>query len=338
MSNEIIYYSVYRITNLILKKHYYGYKTSSVHPKQIVGVSYFSSLSGQEGIDFRNDQIENPQNYRYKIVGIFNNKTDAINLEIRLHNKFDVGVNQSFYNKAKQKSVGFDTTGTKINKNIIAKRTESLRLKRADPNYVDPRIGRKRSPESVANQKATIKKKIASGEWILHGVGKSQSQESIEKFKQSLKATINAPGYVHPNKNRKRSKESIAKQKATVLKNHQEPSYVPVNLGRKHTQEHIDKVVTNRLKITRAPDYNNPLIGRTQTKEHIDLAKTARAAVLSAPGYVNPKKGKKLSDEDRAAFQAKRQNTARLKNQFKEYIFLLAVYIKILYCSGTSNI
>jgi len=74
MSNENIYYSVYRITNLSIRKHYYGYKSSLEHPKEVIGIKYFSSLTGQEGIDFINDQKRNPHNYRYKVVAIFNKK------------------------------------------------------------------------------------------------------------------------------------------------------------------------------------------------------------------------------------------------------------------------
>ena len=43
-------------------------------------------------------------------------------LEIKLHNKFNVGVNESFYNKVKQTSTGFDTTGRVRTEDEIKKR------------------------------------------------------------------------------------------------------------------------------------------------------------------------------------------------------------------------
>ena len=45
------------------------------------------------------------------ILGRFNTRKEAIAYEIELHNKFDVAKNEQFYNRAKQTSTGFDTTG-----------------------------------------------------------------------------------------------------------------------------------------------------------------------------------------------------------------------------------
>lgn len=114
MTSKPIYFCVYRITNLVEKKHYYGYKSSSIHPSKVIGITYFSSSRDKE---FISDQKENPQNYKYKIVQIFGSKEEALAREIRLHNKFDVAVNPNFYHKAKQTSSGFDTTGKVTVKN-----------------------------------------------------------------------------------------------------------------------------------------------------------------------------------------------------------------------------
>jgi len=111
MTSKAIYYCVYRITNLVEKKHYYGYKSSKIHPSKVIGVTYFSSSTNKV---FKRDQKNNPQNYKYKIVGIFNTPKEALEREIRLHKKFDVGVNKKFYNNAKQTSKSFDTTGISI--------------------------------------------------------------------------------------------------------------------------------------------------------------------------------------------------------------------------------
>jgi len=103
---------VYRITNIKLNKHYYGTRTSkNKTPEEDIGIYYFSSSKDKE---FIKDQKENPQNYKYKIIKKFNTRKEALELEIKLHNKFNVGVNESFYNKSKQTSTGWDTTGSKI--------------------------------------------------------------------------------------------------------------------------------------------------------------------------------------------------------------------------------
>ena len=108
MSSKTIYYYVYRITNLIEGKHYYGSRTSKTHPSKDLGKKYFSSSSDSEFIE---DQKENPNHYKYKIIKIFDTREEAVSFEIKLHDKFDVGVNESFYNRSKQTSTKFDTTG-----------------------------------------------------------------------------------------------------------------------------------------------------------------------------------------------------------------------------------
>jgi hypothetical protein len=104
------YHYVYRITNIFLNKHYIGVKSSNCDPIDDLGIKYFSSSKDKE---FKSDQLINPNNYKYKIIRMFENRLEASELEIELHNKFNVGVNKSFYNKAKQISSGFSTFGTK---------------------------------------------------------------------------------------------------------------------------------------------------------------------------------------------------------------------------------
>ena len=108
---------VYRITNKIENKHYYGVRSTKLEPKDDLGIKYFSSSTDRV---FIKGQKENPYNYKYKIIKIFSTREEAIKLEIKLHNKFNVSVNESFYNKAKQTGVGFDSTG---NLNCVDKLT-----------------------------------------------------------------------------------------------------------------------------------------------------------------------------------------------------------------------
>jgi hypothetical protein len=119
MTSKSIYpkfHYVYRITNLVENKHYYGKRSSKVPPEQDLGKKYFSSSHDKQ---FIQDQKQNPQNYRYKVVARFDNVKSSIEMEIKLHEMFDVGRNPKFYNKAKQTSTGWDTTGVKSK--IIAK-------------------------------------------------------------------------------------------------------------------------------------------------------------------------------------------------------------------------
>lgn len=107
MSSISIYNYVYRITNHLTGMHYYGVRSSKVQPKLDLGVKYKSSSSDKA---FIQEQRTNPQNFRYKIVRQFETRKEAMACEIKLHNKFEVGKNPKFYNKAKQTSTGFSGT------------------------------------------------------------------------------------------------------------------------------------------------------------------------------------------------------------------------------------
>lgn len=105
------YNYVYRITNKKENKHYYGVRSSKVEPKLDLGIKYFSSSSNKE---FIKEQKENKDTFKYKIIKIFETREEAVELEIKLHFKFDVGTNEAFYNKSKQTNKGFDTTGKAV--------------------------------------------------------------------------------------------------------------------------------------------------------------------------------------------------------------------------------
>jgi len=102
------YHYTYRITNIIEKKYYYGVHSCNCLPKEDIGVKYFSSSKNKA---FKDDIKENPQNYKYKVVKIFSTRKEALEHEIFLHNKFNVGVNKKFYNESKQGSTNRDTSG-----------------------------------------------------------------------------------------------------------------------------------------------------------------------------------------------------------------------------------
>lgn len=115
------YHYVYRITNIQEGMHYYGSRTSLCPPIEDIGIKYFSSSKDE---DFIKSQKMNPERYRYKIVRVLDSREEALKLEIKLHEKFNVGINESFYNRAKQSSVGFDRSGVRLtneHKTLISK-------------------------------------------------------------------------------------------------------------------------------------------------------------------------------------------------------------------------
>ena len=105
---EYKYHYTYRITNIVEKKYYYGVHSCNCLPKEDIGVKYFSSSKNKA---FKDDIKENPQNYKYKVVKIFDTRKEALEHEIFLHTKFNVKLHKSFYNDSNQTSIGRDTTG-----------------------------------------------------------------------------------------------------------------------------------------------------------------------------------------------------------------------------------
>lgn len=116
------YHYAYRITNTKLNKHYYGVRSSKIEPSKDLGIKYFSRSFDTQ---FREDQKNNPQNYKYIIVSEFDSREEALELEIKLHARFDVGINESFYNRTKQTSIGFDNTGIIFSEEVRTKLRDS---------------------------------------------------------------------------------------------------------------------------------------------------------------------------------------------------------------------
>lgn len=112
------FHYVYRITNLVKNKHYYGIRSTKVKPIDDLGVKYFSSSTDK---DFIKDQKNNPQDYRYKIIFVYDSRKTALRTEIKLHEMFNVGVNESFYNRSKQTAIGFDRSGVTYQHSVEAK-------------------------------------------------------------------------------------------------------------------------------------------------------------------------------------------------------------------------
>ena len=130
---------VYDITNIVNGKRYIGSRQTNILPILDIGVEYYSSSLDK---DFIYDQLINPGHYKYTVLKEFNCREDTINFEIYLHNKFDVGTNQMFYNRSKQTSVGWDRSGVKH-----SDESKQLMSKNA-LGRISPRRGKKHSDES----------------------------------------------------------------------------------------------------------------------------------------------------------------------------------------------
>jgi len=89
--------------------YYYGDRSCNCHPSEDIGIKYFSTSTLKL---FIQDQKNNPQDYKYKIIKVFETcREDAKQLEVDLHKKFDVKKHDKFINRANQTASGFDRTG-----------------------------------------------------------------------------------------------------------------------------------------------------------------------------------------------------------------------------------
>lgn len=99
------YHYVYRIYDYEDNQYYYGSRSSKKHPNKDMFITYFTSSKKKDLIKESSDR------FSYKIIKIFKNPGDKIIYESYLHNKFDVKVNNKFWNSSNQTAFGFDTTG-----------------------------------------------------------------------------------------------------------------------------------------------------------------------------------------------------------------------------------
>jgi hypothetical protein len=197
-STDIYYHYVYRITNTVEKKYYYGKRSSKIEPKLDLGIKYFSSSTDEE---FILDQKENAQNYKYKIIGIFKDKKFALLRESKLHNRFDVGVNKNFYNKAKQTFDGFDITGKNWYTNTVTNKTRKFYPGKELPNFLVGRFIKRDSLDKmktanlgkswyynpVTKENKVLKESEVPTDWIKGRILNPLTEESLSSMKDKQK-------------------------------------------------------------------------------------------------------------------------------------------------------
>lgn len=183
------YHYVYRITNIVTEMYYYGDRSCNCHPLEDIGVEYFSTSTLKL---FKQDQINNPQDYKYKIIKIFETcRADAKNLEVYLHARFDVKNHPKFINRANQSSNGFMFDCTGIKNSVETKLKKSIAM-----------TGLIKSKEHCNNLSKSILKKYETDKTYRHRI----SQTVIEWHRH--------------NENPFKGKKHTDKTKKLMSKNH----------------------------------------------------------------------------------------------------------------------
>jgi hypothetical protein len=134
---------------------YIGVRSSTKYPTEDV---YYGSC-----IPFKEWQKEHGvESLSKQILAIWDSKELAIEHEIRLHNVFNVGINEEFWNQVKQTSTGFDVTGTKFSE----EHKEKLRIagkKRHHPKASEETKNKMSAAKKGKSLSTWHKKKISEG-------------------------------------------------------------------------------------------------------------------------------------------------------------------------------
>ena len=169
-------YYVYRITcthPTSSEKYYYGFR-GAINPQ--LDTYWGSSKYVNEAMKKFGRKF-----FTKKIVRVFDNRHDAISLEMKLHEKFNVDTNPIFFNRCKQTVWGFNCTGATVkgktyeelygsekaselkkHRAMILERTMSTRDYSGDDN---PNFGNRWSPE----MKATLSEKVRGEKHVSYG-------------------------------------------------------------------------------------------------------------------------------------------------------------------------
>lgn len=151
------------------RKYYIGVRSSKFHPYKDPYMGSSKSMTKEE--KHRCDKL---------LLEEFPTRKEAVAYEVFLHTKFDVARNPEFYNRAKQTSTGFDTTGMKL----VFTESHISNMKIASSK-------RKSRPKGWKHTQ-TAKNAISASK-----VGIPRSEETKKKLSDKIKALYES-GYVNP--------------------------------------------------------------------------------------------------------------------------------------------
>jgi len=151
-----MYHYTYLIYHKTTNKKYIGVRSSTEKP--------------ENDIDYWGSSVHLPQDVKEthlkEILQVFTNREDAVRHEVQLHLENNVAVNPEYYNRSKQTTTKFDTSGTSLTEEH--KQKCSIALK--------GRVVSKETREKIAKAK----------------LGVPRSKETAEKSRQYMLAANNS--------------------------------------------------------------------------------------------------------------------------------------------------
>jgi hypothetical protein len=193
----------YIITDTLTNKMYIGVRSSDIEPINDIGVLYFSSSSNQE---FIKEQHINPNRFRYDVIKIFDNRTDALENEIALHKIYDVGNNPMFYNLQSQNSSGIDFTGKTHTESAKLKIGNASRIRGISQKAKENLLWQSKNRVRTDDEKNKISNSLQGNNNAL-GKRSDETRQNISNAKKGMTSVF---------KGKKHSKES--KEKMSIAK------------------------------------------------------------------------------------------------------------------------
>lgn len=182
-----MYHYTYLIQSIDSSMRYIGVRSSKVHP--IEDTLYWGSS--------KHIPKDVATTHRKIILKIHPTRKEAVEHEILLHILNNVVEDPSYYNRARQTSTGFDTSGIPMSEELKQRISNSLK-------------GREFTPEHLSK----IKEKIT---------GRTFSDEHKKNLSRSIKRYTSRSDYVNPRKGVKVSEETRTKWRASVAHIYETP-------------------------------------------------------------------------------------------------------------------
>jgi len=163
--------------------YYYGDRSCNCHPSEDIGIKYFSSFVNKF---FKVDQLNNPRDYKYKIIKIFETRReDAKQLEVKLHKKFDVKNHPKFINRANQEVSGFSFSDyDNFDYVSMGKKTKETRLKNG--SYISGAQKGVETKTKLGIHNTSAKKAAITRRETICENGKSLQTNITEKIKKTM--------------------------------------------------------------------------------------------------------------------------------------------------------
>lgn len=239
----MIHYT-YLIQSLDKTKNYIGSRSCKTTPEQDCYWGTSKHLPwGREGSKKDQSHLATKT-----ILKTFDTKQEALAHEITLHEQFNVGVNPIFWNKAKQTSIKFDTTGlTLVFSELHVENMKKAHESRDKTSYgkgwrhteevkqkiANAQTGRKKTPEELLKLTHSLKTYFKNG-GIPSMLGKSHKEETKQKISDKKKkdkswtGTSNTkfkPWYIQDETGKKTVFYTITKEEKSILDGYKQHTY-----------------------------------------------------------------------------------------------------------------